>query len=333
MPDIFGHLPDGRPVARVTLDNGAVRASILTLGAIVQDLRLAGIAYPLVLGSDTLAPYLGSMRYFGAMVGRYANRIAQGVFTLDGQRHDLSRNALGRHCLHGGVHGSAAQLWTIAALRDDRVTLALTLPDGEMGFPGTLAVQVCIALVATTLEFDIRATSDRTTICNFSHHGFFALDDSGSLAQHRLQVDAGSYLPVDDDQIPTGEIAPVADSPFDYRHPRRLSGVALDHNFCLSMARTALRPVARLDSTLSGLSLQLETTEPGLQVYTANHLPKPDVRGLEGRHYGRHSGVAMEAQVWPDAPNQRGFPSAVLQPGQAYHQQTRYVFSAHRKSQ
>ena len=327
MPEIFGHLPDGRAVERVTLQNGVLRLKLLTLGAIVQDMRLDGVDHPLVLGADSLAPYLGSMQYFGAMVGRYANRIAQGEFSLDGQKYHLSRNALGRHCLHGGQQGSAARLWSIADLQTDRAVFKLTLPDGEMGFPGTLDVQLCIALRASELEFDIRATCDRDTVCNFSHHGFFILDDSGSLARHRLQIDANSYLPVDDDQIPTGEIAPVTGTQFDFRTAQNLDGVVLDHNFCLSNARTALRSVVRLGSDLSGLGLQMETTEPGVQVYTANHLPKPDARGLGGRHYGRHAGIALEAQIWPDAPNQPSFPSAALRPGETYHHKTRYVFS------
>ncbi len=328
MPEIFGYLADGRPVERVTLGNGLLTANILTLGAIVQDLRLVGIAHPLVLGSDSLGPYLGSMQYFGAMVGRYANRIARARFMLDGQEHHLSRNALGRHCLHGGACGSSAQIWTIAALNDDRVTLRLTLPDGDMGFPGTLHIELRIALNAAALDFDIRARSDKTTLCNFTHHGFFILDDSGSIARHRLQLDATAYLPVDSDQIPTAEIDAVAGSRFDFRAPRCLAGMALDHNFCLSDHRRARRTVARLRSTISGLGLQMETTEPGLQVYTANHLPKPDVRGLGGRYYGRHAGIALEAQIWPDAPNQHHFPSAILPANEVYHQQTRYAFGA-----
>ena len=322
----FGYLPDGRAVERFTLSNGTLTANILSLGAIVQDLRLAGVAHPLVLGSDRLGPYLGSMQYFGAIVGRYANRIAGARFTLDGQEHHLSRNALGRHCLHGGARGSSAQIWTIAVLKSDQVSMRLTLPDGDMGFPGTLDIELGIALNAAALEFDIRARSDKTTLCNFTHHGFFILDGSGSIAQHCLQLDATTYLPVDPDQIPTGERAAVAGSGLDFRSARSLCGMVLDHNFCLSDQRSPRRPVARLESAISGIRLQMDTTEPGLQVYTANHLPKRDVRGLEGRHYRRHAGIALEAQIWPDAPNQRQFPSAVLPAGDVYHQQTRYTF-------
>ncbi len=325
MTDRFGIRADGHPVTRITLCNGALTARILTLGAIVQDLRLDGVPYPLVLGSDSLMPYLGAMQYCGAMVGRCANRVAQGQFTLDGQTYQLSRNAQG-HCLHGGAQGMSAQIWTITAQRTDQVTLHLSLPDGHMGFPGRLDVQLCIALIDQALEFDIRAKCDRATLCNLSHHGFFILDDSGSIAGHSLQVAAPNYLPVDPTQVPTGEIATVAGTAFDYRTPRDLKGIALDHNFCLSAARVAPRAVARLCSRRSCLVMEMQTTEPGLQVYTANHLPKPGICGLEGRQYARHAGIALEAQVWPDAANHSGFPSAVLRPGALYHQQTRYSF-------
>ncbi len=328
MAEIFGHLPDGRAVERVCLRAGGLSAHVLTLGAIVQDLRLAGVAHPLVLGAEDLAPYLGSMQYFGAMVGRCANRIANGQMVLGGQRYQLARNMPGGHCLHGGARGSAAQLWSVTAHEADQVTLALTLPDGEMGFPGTLTLRLRIALQDTALAFDIHATTDKPTLCNFSHHGFFTLDDSASLAHHSLQIAAERYLPVDDDQIPTGEIVPVAGTAFDFRAERSLSEVALDHNFCLSQARGPLRDIACLRSARSGLVMQMQTTEPGLQVYTANHLPKPDARGPGGRPFGRHAGIALEAQVWPDAVNQTGFPSAILRPGEKYHQQTRYIFCA-----
>jgi aldose 1-epimerase len=323
----FGHLPDGRVVHRLGLRSGGMHAHVLTLGAIVQDLRLQDIAHPLVLGADHLGPYLGPMRYFGASVGRYANRIAHGRFMLKGQAYALSRNALGRHCLHGGTTGCAEKLWQVVDVQEHRATLAITLPDGDMGFPGQLDISLTISLSDGALNFDYGATSDRDTVCSLSHHGYFVLDDSGSLAQHQLRVAADHYLPVDDDLIPTGQIAPVTGSAFDFRTMRSLQDVALDHNFCLSPARTALRPVAWLHSALSGVQMRVETTEPGLQVYTANHLPQAGVTGLDGRPLGRHAGVALEAQGWPDAPNQPDFPDATLRAGEPYRHQTRYVFN------
>jgi len=327
MDDVFDHLPDGRPVHRITLSNGRLSARILTLGAIVQDLRLAGVDFPLVLGAERIAPYLGPMRYFGGMVGRYANRIGAGRFTLNGQTIQLSRNQDGRHCLHGGTIGSAERLWDIRAQTPDSVTLALTLADGEMGFPGEMAVDLIISLSGDRLCFDITATSDRDTICSFAHHGYFVLDASGSIADHRLKMAAESVLAIDADLIPTGAIVPVSQTGLDFRAARSLHNVALDHNFCLSDRRLAPRPVALLCSDLSGLAMQIETTEPGLQVYTANHLPVPGLAGLGGRAYGRHAGIALEPQNWPDAPNHPAFPSALLRAGEVYHQRTSYGFS------
>lgn len=327
MDEIFDHLPDGRPVHRVKLHDGRLSASILTFGAIVQDLRLAGLPFPLVLGADRIAPYLGPMRYFGGIVGRYANRIGGGRFRINEQTFQLSRNQDGKHCLHGGTIGSAERLWDIRSLRSDSVTLTLTLADGEMGFPGQMSVDLIISLTQDRLCFDLKATSDRDTICSFAHHGYFVLDGSGSIAGHRLEMAADSVLEIDADLIPTGAIVPVSQAGLDFRTARSLHNLALDHNFCVSNTRTALRPVARLWSDLSKLAMQIETTEPGLQVYTANHLPVPGLVGLGGRSYGRHAGVALEAQNWPDAPNHPAFPSALLRAGDAYQQRTTYGFS------
>ncbi len=323
----FGYMPDGQPVHLVTLRGGGLTARILTLGAIVQDLRLDGIAHPLVLGCDRLEPYLNKMQYFGAMVGRYANRIANGRFTLNGQTFDLSRNQAGTHCLHGGQIGSANRIWRIIAQTDSSVGLALRMADQEMGFPGALEVELTISLDQGALAFDLKAVCDQDTVCSFSHHGYFVLDNSGSLAHHHLQIAADHYLPVTNDLIPTGEVASVRDTPFDFRASRKLHNVALDHNFCLSHARTDLRPVAWLHSALSGLRTEVRTTEAGLQIYTANHLPQSGVTGHDGQPLARHAGIALEAQAWPDSPSQAHFPSAVLRAGDTYRQSTHYAFT------
>ena len=327
MDDIFDYLPDGRPVHRIDLRKGRLSASILTFGSIVQDLRLEGVAFPLVLGAERIAPYLGPMRYFGGMVGRYANRIGGGRFTLNGQTIQLSRNQDGKHCLHGGTSGSADRLWRIRERTPDSVELALTLADGEMGFPGEVTVALILCIANDGLCFDVTATSDRDTICSFAHHGYFVLDDSGSIADHRLEMAADAVLDIDADLIPTGAVVPVSQAGLDFRTARSLRGLALDHNFCLSNTRTAMRPVARLWSDLSKLVMQIETTEPGLQVYTANHLPVAGAQGLGGRRYGRHAGIALEAQNWPDAPNHPAFPPALLRAGDVYRQRTTYGFS------
>lgn len=322
----WGTLPDGQMVHRLRLSGGALTAHVLTLGAIVQDLRLEGVGYSLVLGADHLAPYLGPMRYFGASVGRFANRIADGRFSLNGIAHELSRNAPGGHCLHGGAIGASDRIWTIADHAPDRVTLTLTLIDGDMGFPGRLEIVLEVSLAEAAITFSYSATTDADTPCSLSHHGYFVLDDRGTIASHRLQVAADHYLPVDGNALPTGQIAPVTNTPFDYRNPRSLSGVGLDHNFCLSDTPVPLRSVARLDSLRSGLAMQVATTEPGLQVYTANHLPEAGVMDHRGRVYARHAGVALEAQHWPDAPNRPDFPDATLRVGDTYRHVTRYSF-------
>ncbi|CAM3273858.1 aldose epimerase family protein [Paracoccus nototheniae] len=320
-----GHLPDGREVQVMTLKGGGLTARVLTLGAIVQDLRLDGIAHPLVLGCPDVADYLDRGRYFGAIVGRCANRIAQGRFRLDGQDHQSDLNFRGRHTLHGGSQGTDLQLWQIGALFPDAVTLTLDLPDGHMGFPGTLRITARIALQDGALCFDLSATTDRATPCNLTHHGYFTLDGAASIAGHRLSVAADHYLPVDDDLIPTGQIAPVADTPFDFRHSRPVLPGPCDHNLCLSDGPRPLRTAATLTGQ-SGLAMTILTTACGLQVYDGAHLA--DVPGLEGRTYGPHAGIALEAQGWPDALNRPDFPDMILQPGATWQLTTQYRFTA-----
>lgn len=321
-PTIFDHLPDGRAVEAIHLRGPHLSATILTLGATVQDLRLAGVAHPLVLGFPKIAPYLGRGLYVGAMVGRFANRIAGARFTLDGRDYALDRNEFGQQMLHGGVDGIHHHLWRITDLAPDRVTLALDLPDGHMGFPGNVALAVTISVAGDALDFTMQAQSDAATPLNLAHHGYFALDAGGDIRAQQLQIAAEHYLPVDAHLIPTGQIAPVAGTDFDFRTLRQIGASGYDHNFCLSAARQALRPVARLVGQ-SGLSVQVETTEPGLQVYDGRHFAGDP--GLEGASYGPHAGIALETQGWPDAPNQPGFPDCILRSGQDWHSQTRYV--------
>lgn len=325
--EVWGTLDDGRDVHRITLQQGEFKAHVLTLGAIVQDLRWSPHPFPLVLGSEQLSDYLGPMRYFGAMVGRFANRLGHGQFTLNGQHHQVSQNEKHRHCLHGGTQGSGTRLWTVSELWPNKVALVLTQDDGDMGFPGTLNTRVCISLQDQALRFEISATSDQDTLCNFTHHGFFCLDDTNTIAQHELQLLAPRVLDIDDDLIPTGLLNTVAGTAFDFTVPRSLGGQALDHHFCLAQSRQPIRPVAWLRSRVSNIELQVETTETGIQVYTADHIAESGWLGLDGRHYRPQSGLALETQAWPDAPNHAHFPSAVLRAGDTYHAQACYRFS------
>lgn len=323
MAELFGTLPDGGEVHRLELRSGAMTAHVLTMGAIVQELRLDGVGHPLVLGSPDLAGYLGPARYFGALVGRFANRIGHGRFQLNGRDYQTDTNFLDRHTLHGGSNGSDRQIWRIKEQKSDAVSLVLTLPDGHMGFPGNLRICADIALSGDALSITAMARTDAPTPCSFAHHGYFDLDGKGDIRNHRLSIDAAKYLETDADLIPTGRALDVEGTDFDFREPRQIGRTGYDHNFCLSDEPQPLRQVARLTGE-SGLAMQVETTACGLQFYDGAYMQ--DVPGLDGRRYGPHAGLALEAQHWPDAPNHHGFPDAILQPGEVYSERVIYRF-------
>lgn len=319
---IFDHMPDGRPVEAIRLQGKCLSATVLTMGATVQDLRLVRVPHPLVLGFPRLAPYLGDGVYVGALVGRVANRIGGARFVLDGREIPVDANE-GQNLLHGGRDGLHHQIWAIEDQGRDHVALCLDLPDGHMGFPGNLTIRAVISVTGDALSFDLSATCDAPTPVNLAHHGYFILDDSGDIRGHRLRVAADHYLPVDAGLIPTGEIAPVANTAFDFRVGRNIGPAGYDHNLCLGPRRQALRPVAEL-SGASGLAMVIETTEPGLQLYDGRHFD--GIAGLDGRRYGPFAGVALETQGWPDAVNHPHFPDTILRPGEVYRAITRYGF-------
>lgn len=307
----------------MALRGGGLTAHVLTYGAILQDLWLDGVDYPLVLGLDDLAGYLKQTCYLGAIVGRFANRIGGGRFSIDGQEYQTDRNFLGKHTLHGGGIGVSERLWSVDLHLDDRVVLSLELADGDMGFPGRMHITVVISLADGALSFDFKAKSTAATPCSLAHHGYFNLDGRGDVRNHALRIDAPAYLPIDDDCIPTGEITSVADTDFDFRKTRKIGNAGYNHNFCLSDAPRPQRPVALLTGE-SGLQMQLETSACGLQLYDGAYIEP--MQGLEGRRYAPYSGLALEAQHWPDAPNRSNFPDAILQPGQVYSQTTSHRF-------
>lgn len=326
----FGALADGSPVDAVGMEGGGLSATILTHGAVLQDLRLAGHRPPLVLGFERLDAYLAHSPFFGATAGRCANRIRDGRFTLDGRDYQLDRNFLGKHHLHGGSANIGKRLWTLEDAAADRVTLSIRLADGEMGYPGAMTIRQVLSLPGDgVLDIQLEARSDAPTLCNLAHHSYFNLDGTDTILDHELQVAADHYLPVDAELIPTGEIAPVDGHPFDFRRPRRLRAVcgsaAIDHNFCLANRRREITHVATLRAPLSGISMDIRTTEPGLQVYDGGPLDVP-VKGLDGRRMGAHAGLALEPQVWPDAINHPAFPQPVLRPGETWRQHTQFVF-------
>jgi len=327
----FGQLADGTEVKRITLSAGGLCAKILTYGAVLQDLRLEGHAPALVLGFDRFEHYLDYSPYFGANAGRCANRIREGQLSIDSTDYQLDRNFLDKHHLHGGRLGIGKRIWDIEKLDAQSATFRIRLADGEMGYPGNMSLELTYTLLPSgILDIQYRATSDKKTLCNIAHHSYFNLDGSGTNAAHLLYVEANTYLPVDSELIPTGEIRDVEGTPFDFRTAKALGAVSakglLDHNFCLSPTRLPLRPVARLMSQKSGVSMGVHTTEPGLQVYDGAKIDIP-VQGLDARPLGPFAGVALEPQIWPDANHHHGFPQAFISAGEAYFQHTQYIFS------
>jgi aldose 1-epimerase len=330
-PAVFGHTPDGEAVYRLAISGGGLSAAVLTWGAVIQDLRLAGHEAPLVLGFEDFAHYPVHSPYFGAIAGRYANRIRGGRFTIDGERYQADTNFLGLHTLHGGANGIGRRIWELAGYGSDHVTLRLVDPAGACGFPGTLDISCTYRLrQPSMLVVELDARSDQPTLCNLAHHSYFNLDDGGAgdILDHRLMLAAAAYLPVDEELIPTGVVMPVDGTAFDFRLAREIrtqgNQIPYDHNFCLAAARGPLKLAAWVQGR-SGLEMEVWTTEPGIQFY-AGHRVAREVPGLGGRRYGSYAGLALEPQIWPDSPNRPYFPQAVLRPGEQYRQVTEYRF-------
>lgn len=332
--EIFGHTAAGEPVHRFVIRGGGLTAHVLTYGAVIQDLRLDGHAEPLVLGFDRFEDYLTRSPYFGATPGRLANRVAKGQCVIDGKAVQLEKNEKGIGHLHGGSDGLANRVWSLAERSDAHVVLTIRDPAGRAGFPGNCDVTATYRLLeGGVLSVRYETVTDEVTIANLCQHSYFNLDGSADILAHHIQIAAEHYLPVDAETIPTGEQRPVEGTPFDFRRARpvgesRVDGAAVpyDHNFCLSAARVAKRHVARLESPLSGLAMDVLTTEPGVQFY-AGFKVNVAVPGLGGKTYGPCAGLCLETQVWPDAINHPDFPSAVLRPGERLVQETDYVFS------
>lgn len=336
----FGHLQDGTAVEAVTLTNRhGISATILTYGATLQSLLVPdrrGRLADVVLGYADLAGYEKGGAFFGATVGRVANRIAKGSFVLDGKTYSLP-NVNGRPAnLHGGVRGFDKAVWTIektAAGPTASATLLLVSPDGDQGFPGTLTVRATFSLdEQDRLRIAYRATTDKPTVVAITNHSYFNMagEGAGGALANRLTVFADGYTPVDATMIPTGKIVPVAGTPFDFRTPRRVDAEVsdardpqimiargYDHNFVLRGQRGIVHPAARLADSASGRVLDMSTDQPGLQVYSGNALNGVMV-SKAGRSYRQGDGVALEAENFPDAVNEPGFPSARLDPGSEY---------------
>ncbi len=321
----FGTLEDGTPIELIAIESDALRAEILTYGAIVRDLRHEACAHPLVLGLNSARDYQHHSPYFGAIAGRYANRIRGGRFVLGEREYRLTRNQDGRHTLHGGKPGFGQRVWSVHARERNAVTLALTSADGEQGFPGRMAVRCTYRLEGECLALELTASTDAPTVVSLAGHSYFNLDGSERIDGHRLAIAAQRRTPTDAELIPTGEIVGVEGTRFDLRAARTIAGEAFDANFCVAERRhREPRPLARLGG--AALEMEVASTEPGLQLYTGDKIDCP-VAGLEGRRYGARAGLCLEPQDWPDAPNHPEFPPAVLMPGETYRQVTEYRFS------
>ena len=345
--DSFGQLPDGRAVERVVLRApGGFEARIITFGAALQALLVPdahGQIDDVVLGHDDLAGYVGLRRFFGATVGRYANRIANARFELDGEAVELGANN-GAHAIHGGLDGFDRRLWEIIDIEQGAqpaVTLGLVSAHGDQGYPGQLDIRVTYRLTgASELSLTFEARTDRPTVVNLTNHSFFNLDGVASevnILDHRLTVVADRFLAIDPTSIPLPEPPrAVAGTPFDFRIPSTVgarirhddtqlrNGKGYDHNFCLDNGGE-LMLAARLEAPRSGRFLELLTNQPGLQVYSGNYLDG-STAGKRGRLYRQSDAICLEPQVWPNTPNRPDFPSARVAPGHAYRHHIVYRF-------
>ncbi len=334
-PVKFGMMPDGEQIDEIVICSGDLSVTIISFGAVIRDIRIAGVDRSLVLGFDRLEDYLQYSPSFGAVVGRCANRIADGRFTLDGRTVQLSLNENGRNHIHGGFNGFAHRSWRMVAHDQHSVTLEIEAADGEEGYPGNVEVRCRYVIEPpSTLQMELEAATDAPTIVNLAQHSYFNLSGDDNILSHRVTIHSGSFTPVDEDRIPTGEIVPVSETQYDFRKARPIrrknGGEPIDYdiNYAVSFARArAPRPVARLESPKGDIAVDFASTEPGLQFYDGCNMKPIPVPGLGGRRYDRNSGCCFEPQYYPDAPNHPGFPSAVLRPGVTYRQVTRYGFS------
>lgn len=323
----FGTTGDGQPVAAIGLAAGGISATVLTLGATLQDVRLAGADWPLTLGFGNVAAYEGPGRWFGAVVGPVANRIGKAQAEIGGRTFRFQANEGGATCLHSGDTGTDRQVWRLTEARADRCRLTLDLPDGCGGFPGNRTLTATFALGARgCLSLDLGATTDAPTLMNLANHSYWNLDGSPSTDGQRLQVLADCFLPVDAAGLPAAP-APVAGTRLDLREAQALGpDDRFDNNFCLAGAARAPALAAILTGR-RGVEMRIVTGAPGLQVYDGAGIGTSPWPGHGGLAYGPRAGVALEPQFWPDAPGRPGFPPILLTPGTIWRQRTEWHFA------
>lgn len=338
----FGRLPNGTPIQRFTLKNArGTQARIMEYGGILTEMHVRdrrGNLGNVVLGFDTLARYLQGHPFFGAITGRFANRIGGAQFSLDGNLYSITKNH-GAHTLHGGAQGFDKRVWKGTIIpgpsNETTVELSYVSADGEEGYPGQLECRVRYTLTDDDdLRIEYLASTNKPTVVNLTNHTYFNLAGSGTILDHELEIAADHYTPVDGTLIPTGEIRSVRGTALDFTAPHRIgeryanAGLAIpgyDHNFVLKHDSTALALAARAHEPISGRVLEVWTTEPGVQLYTANNLDG-SITGTSGVAYPKYSGFCLETQKFPDSPNKPWFPSATIRPGVPYHSTTTFRF-------
>ena len=345
---VYGKLPDGAPIELYTLSNpNGIEAGIMTYGGTVVSLTApdrSGKFADVVLGADSLEGYLKQTNYFGAIIGRYGNRIGHGTFKLDGKQYTLPKND-GDNTLHGGPQGFDKRVWkaTPASTAEGQsLEFTYVSKDGEEGFPGTLTVKVVYTLTARNeLKIDYTATTDKATVVNLTNHSYFNLagQGEGDILGHQVMIDAARFTPVDAGLIPLGELRAVKGTPFDFTaataigarigqaDPQLKLGNGYDHNWVLNKGNGGLTKAAEVFEPKTGRVMEVWTTEPGMQFYTGNFLDG-SVRGKGGKVYPFRSAFCMETQHYPDSPNKPSFPTTVLKPGTTYRTTTIYRFSA-----
>lgn len=335
---VFGKTQDGTEVRLFTLENSnRVQVKVCSYGLIITEVHVpdrSGKLGNVVLGFETLERYLKGHPFFGAIAGRVANRIGKGTFSLEGRSYQLAINNGANH-LHGGVRGFDKRVWDVRPVGPDSLECGYLSADGEEGYPGNLSVQVRYTLTdANEVRIDYRATTDKSTPVNLTNHSYFNLAGGGDVFGHELELAADHYTPTDEGLIPTGEIAPVAGTPLDFRtrmpmgaryRETGLKTGGYDHNFVLREGGGALRRAAWVLEPVSGRTLEVLTTEPGVQLYTATNLDGSIV-GYGGITYPRFGGFCLETQHYPDSINKPNFPSVVLRPGGEYKTSTVFRF-------
>lgn len=344
----FGKMPDGTQIDVYNLSEGNVEARIITYGGIVVSLKTpdkSGKVDDIVLGFDNLDQYVKVSNapgnpFFGALIGRYGNRIANAEFTLEGKQYHVPAND-GKNSLHGGPHGFNNQVWKGKEIPNG-VELTYLSKDGEAGYPGNLSVTVRYTLTGSALHIDYSATTDKPTVLNLTNHSYFNLagQGNGDILNHELTLYASKFTPVDSTLIPTGELRPVAGTPFDFLKPHRIGerinaddeqlkiAKGYDHNWVIdSQGAGKLANTAEVYEPTTGRVLRVSTTQPGVQFYTGNFLDG-SIKGKEGKTYVHRGGFCLETQHFPDSPNHPKFPTTELKPGQRFHSVTVFTFAA-----